>query len=88
MEFDDQFKHFPRAFMHKFTGSHPAVMTERIEKFQDQISLEDSRWRTSVTFKERQRLAETWFYKTFGIPGIRSKRYKLIGNYHPKDRSE
>jgi glycosyltransferase involved in cell wall biosynthesis len=88
LEFDDQFNHFPRAFIQKFTGSHPAVMTERIEKFRDQISLENPRWRTNVTLKERQRLMETWFYRTFGIPGIRSKRYKLIGNYHPKDRSE
>lgn len=77
----------PRQFTRVFQGSHPEVMKERIKNFLQKISLDDSRWRTELTLKERQRLVETWFYERFGMPRFRNTRYVLIGGYAPKKRT-
>ena len=76
----------PRSFVAPYGGSHPAVMADRIAAFSESLSLEDPRWRLHPGWRERQRLLETWFYRRFGIPGLRSTRCRLLGGYLPKSR--
>lgn len=81
------FQAVPRQHIRVYQNSHPKVMQERIRSFTQKISLDDPRWRTGLTLKERQRLAETWYYERFGVPRIRSTRYVLIGHYLPKKKN-
>lgn len=77
----------PRQFIRRFTGSHPAVMRQRVADFARQYDARDPRCRSKLTFRERQRLIETWFYARFGIPRWRNLRYNLVlGGYRPKNR--
>lgn len=76
----------PRAHIRTWTGDHPAVMAERMAEFPPQYDLNDSRVRTTMTWKERQRLMETAWYHRFGFPRRRNNRYQLLGNYLPKER--
>jgi glycosyltransferase involved in cell wall biosynthesis len=76
----------PRAHVMEYKGTHPKVMQNRIDAFDQNISMEDKRWRTELTWKERQRLLETWFYEHWGVPCWRNKRFHLVGNYAKKDR--
>lgn len=78
----------PRPFIRRFTGAHPGVMRERVANFPEQYDEQDSRCRSALTLKERQRLWETRFYERFGIPRWRRVPYKLIlGGYRPKNRA-
>ena len=77
---------FPRSFIKSFTGTHPAVMAGRIERFDERLSLDDPYWRIRPSWRERQRLVETWFYRRFGVPRLRNTRYRLLGGYRDKPR--
>jgi len=81
---DHFFTHWPRQYIRRFTGSHPAVMAERQAAFPSQYDLDDPRCRTRLTFEERRRLVETAWYHRFGYPRRRSNRYRLLGDYRPK----
>ncbi|MFC1461542.1 glycosyltransferase [Verrucomicrobiota bacterium] len=76
----------PRSFLQEYNGSHPKVMKDRIQAFDQKISLDDPRRRTKATLKERQRLIETWYYERFGVPRFRNTRYNLVGGYRRKAR--
>ncbi len=83
---NDLYTIIPRSFVAPYQGSHPAVMAGRVARFGESISLEDPRWRLQPTWRERRCLAETWFYRRFGVPQLRRKRYRLIGGYQKKAR--
>lgn len=87
-EFGDDFffTAVPRSFVETYRGTHPQVMRERIERFEQSVSLDDAGWREIPTLKERQRLLETWFYRRFGVPSFRNTRYNLRGGYAGKER--
>lgn len=46
----------PRSFVAEFSGTHPAVMSERIENYPMRLDLGSPLWRTKLTAKERRRL--------------------------------
>lgn len=77
---------YPRAYFRRWTLSHPAVMRERQSSFPSQYDCADPRLRITPTWDERRRLWETAWYRRFGFPRRRSNRYRLIGNYLPKQR--
>lgn len=76
----------PRAFVARFTGTHPAVMAARAAAHPPQYELDDPRCRLALTGKERRRRLETAFYRRFGVPRWRSARYRLLAGYLPKPR--
>ncbi|KPJ77475.1 MAG: hypothetical protein AMJ54_07630 [Deltaproteobacteria bacterium SG8_13] len=80
------YQEVPRQFVRRFTGTHPAVMAERLEATPDRISLEDGRWRVKPTLKERQRIWETRYYERYGLPRLRKTRYSLVGSYKRKPK--
>lgn len=86
-ESDSYFRWIARDCIRRYQGDHPAVMHERIARHPIQIDLDDPRWRTELTGKERRRLLESAFYRRFGLPKWRKGRYKLVGDFVPKDRS-
>jgi len=63
------------------------VMRARIERHSIQLDLDDPRWRTQLTGKERRRLLESAFYRRFGLPKWRHGRYTVVGDFLPKDRN-
>lgn len=70
----------------RFHGSHPAVMAERVARFQSTFDLDDPRCRRTLNLRERRRLLETRFYQRFGFPRGRNSRYQLLDGYVPKQR--
>lgn len=80
------YRDVPRQFVRRFTGSHPAVMAERLKATPRRILLDDRRWRVRPTLRERQRIWETRFYERFGFPRLRNTRYSLIGRYKRKPK--
>ena len=85
---DHYLRAYPRQFIRRFTGTHPAVMGERVANFPEQYDEQDPRCRTALTLKDRQRLWETRIYERFGIPRWRRVPYKLVlGGYLPKNRT-
>ena len=82
------YRALPKQAIAKFRGTHPSVMKDRIDGSEHLLDDNDSRWRMSTTFREKQRLAETRFYSRFGIPPFRNKRYSLPGGHRKKDRWE
>lgn len=77
---------FPRSFVSRFKGTHPAVMGELVRSFKHKLSVDDPRWREKLTLKEWQRLCETRFYEKFGIMRFRNTRYRLVGDYVHKQQ--
>jgi len=75
-----------RSFVRAFRGSHPAVMAARVGSCPPRLHPDDPRWRCRPTWKERQRLAETWLYERIGVPRFRKTRYSLVGGYVKKER--
>ncbi|MFM2089951.1 MAG: hypothetical protein RLZZ127_440 [Planctomycetota bacterium] len=84
-DLDDPFHvKFPRAYIRRFAGTHPAVMAGRMAGFPDQYDLDSPKCRTAMGWKERWRTWETAWYHRFGFPRRRACRYELIGDYLPK----
>lgn len=83
---DEYYQWLPRDCVRPYTGSHPAVMEARIAAHTMHLDLDDPRWRTQPTRKERTRLLETAFYRRFGLPKWRPGRYRLLGDFVAKDR--
>ena len=81
---DHFYRSMPRQFVRRFDHSHPQTMRSRIEGFGYALADDDPRWRTDLTWKERQRLFETGLYARFGVPRFRNKRYSLVGRYKKK----
>ena len=77
----------PRECVRPYRGDHPAVMAERVARHPFKVDLDDPRWRTKLTRKERTRLWESAFYRRFGVPKWRPGRYILVGDFVAKDRS-
>lgn len=77
----------PRQHIRPYLGDHPAVMAERIAQHEVRIDMNDPRWRTGLTRKERTRVLESALYRRFGFPKLRPGRYQLVGDFLRKDRS-
>ena len=56
---DYYYQHIPRQFVTRFTGTHPAVMAERIRQHPVDLDHDSPRWRTRLTAKERRTLIKS-----------------------------
>lgn len=81
------YRWIPRQHIRPYAGEHPKVMAERIARHPIHLDLDDPRWRTELTGKERRRLIESAWYRRFGFPTWRHGRYRLVGDFVTKDRS-
>ncbi len=77
---------FPATHIARFTGSHPAVMADRIAAHE--LKFEESTARTTETGKESRRRRESSVYRRRGSPRWRHTRYKLLAPYADKQRGE
>jgi len=80
------YTHLPKQHVRRFQGTHPAVMREQMAGFSQRLSLDDERWRTTPTGRERRRTLESRYYRRFGVPRLRDTRYRLQGDYVRKQR--
>jgi glycosyltransferase involved in cell wall biosynthesis len=80
------YTHLPKQHVLKFGGTQPEVMREHIDAFSQRLSLDDERWRTDPSWRERRRSLESWYYRRFGLPRFRDTRYRLQGGYVRKER--
>lgn len=84
---EDYFHDFyPRQFIARFEGTHPAVMNDRIESGRGVHPLDLDRCRRNLTAGERKRLLESYFYSRFGLPRSSRNRFELVGPMVRKDR--
>lgn len=77
---------YPRQFLARYDGPHPAVMADRIENWPENYVLDLDRCRRKLTFSEKKRLWENWVYSRFGFPKWRDRRYRLLGDFVQKER--
>ena len=80
------FQHYPRQFIARYGGSHPAVMAERRKARAAQGRLDLDRCRRQLRRGERKRLLESWLYSRFGLPRLSRNRFKLLGKLKTKQR--
>lgn len=78
--------HYPRQFLARFEGTHPAVMKRRIDEWPPGEGLELDACRTRLSFGERKRLLESYLYSRFGLPRSSRNRFRLIGGLRAKER--
>jgi hypothetical protein len=82
------YHHYPRQFLARFEGTHPAVMARRIESCPEENRLDLLRCRQKLSLAERKRLLETYLYSRFGLPRLSRNRFKLRGALARKARPE
>lgn len=82
------YQHYPRQFLARFEGSHPAVMAERRGAFAPENRLELEKCRRQLGLAERKRLLESYIYTRFGLPRLSRNRFRLIGKWMNKDRPD
>jgi glycosyltransferase involved in cell wall biosynthesis len=80
------YRFYPRQFIARFEGSHPAVMQDRCRDAGGAEPFELDRCRTALTPGERKRLLETWYYNRRGLPRSGRNRFRLIGDLKTKER--
>lgn len=80
------YQNYPRQFLARFNGTHPAVMEERKNARMEQDGLDLDRCRRKMTASERKRLLESYLYNRFGLPKTSRNRFKLVGQLVNKER--
>ncbi len=83
---DYYYQHYPRQFIARFEGTHPAVMSGRMRRHAEEDRLCLDKCRRQLSLSERKRLFETYLYSRFGLPGLSRNRFKLVGSMVGKDR--
>ena len=78
--------YYPRQFLARFEGTHPAVMAERMNAWPKGEELELDACRTQLTPGERKRLVESYVYSRFGLPKTSRNRFRLVGDLQDKER--
>lgn len=78
--------HYPRQFIARFEGSHPAAMAARVHSSDQPNRLDLGKCRTQLSTGERKRLLESRIYSRFGLPKLSRNRFKLIGSLLEKQR--
>lgn len=81
-------KHYPRQFLARFEGTHPAVMQDRMNAWPPGEGLELEACREKLTPGERKRLVESYLYSRFGLPKSSRNRFSLVGELQQKERPE
>jgi len=80
------FDFYPRQFIARFDGSHPAVMAGRVNAYPEQNRLDLERCRRKLSPGERKRLMESYLYSRIGLPKLSRNRFDLVGSLARKDR--
>ncbi len=80
------YQHYPRQFIARFEGSHPAVMGNRVNAYPAENRLDLERCRSELELSERKRLLESYLYSRFGLPRSSRNRFKLVAGMEKKDR--
>lgn len=78
--------YYPRQFIKRFEGQHPAVMADRINAWPNGEGLDLDSCRTALTPGERKRLVESYIYSRFGLPKLSRNRFSLVGDLQAKQR--
>lgn len=69
---------FPRQFVGRYDGTHPAVMKKRISEHPIRLDLDSPEWRRKLSWQDRKRLFQTWWIKNFGDRLIGRQSYKIV----------
>jgi glycosyltransferase involved in cell wall biosynthesis len=80
------YQHYPRQFLARFEGTHPAVMAERMRSHAEENRLYLDKCRRQLRLSERKRLFESYLYSRFGLPALSRNRFKLVGSMARKVR--
>ena len=80
------YQFYPRQFLARFGGTHPAVMMDRKMARMKNEGLDLDRCRRELTTGERKRLLESYLYNRFGLPRSSRNRFKLLGELVRKQR--
>ncbi|MFC1696461.1 hypothetical protein ACFL1C_10155 [Pseudomonadota bacterium] len=85
---DDNYyhEHYPRQYLARFEGTHPAVMAARQRSSPEENKLDLEQCRRQLSIGERKRLLESYLYSRFGLPGLSRNRFRLAGSLVRKDR--
>ena len=83
---DYHYTFYPRQFLARYEGTHPAVMSGRVSEWPGEQILDLDRCRTQMSIGEKKRLLENWYFSRFGFPKWRDSRYRLLGDFVTKDR--
>ena len=83
---DYYLQHYPRQFIARFEGSHPAVMAGRIAAYPEADKLDITLCRSRPSLRERKRLLESYLYSRWGLPRWSRNRFKLLGDLQKKPR--
>lgn len=81
-------EHYPRQFLARFEGTHPAVMAARQRSRPEEDRLDLERCRRQLSIGERKRLLESYLYTRFGLPSLSRNRFRLAGSLVRKDRPD
>jgi glycosyltransferase involved in cell wall biosynthesis len=82
------YEHYPRQFLARFEGTHPAVMAARQRSRLEENRLDLERCRRQLSIGERKRLLESYLYTRFGLPSLSRNRFRLAGSLVRKDRPD
>jgi len=82
------YEHYPRQFLARFEGTHPAVMAARQRSRPEENRLDLERCRRQLSIGERKRLLESYLYTRFGLPSLSRNRFRLAGSLVRKDRPD
>jgi glycosyltransferase involved in cell wall biosynthesis len=80
--------YYPRQFLSRFEGTHPAVMGSRINEWPQGEGMELDACREKLTLGERKRLVESYLYSRFGLPKSSRNRFSLVGALQDKKRPD
>jgi hypothetical protein len=83
---DYYYQHYPRQFLARFEGSHPAVMAARMQASPEGNRLMLEQCRRSLSLGERKRVFESYLYSRIGLPALSRNRFKLAGPLARKHR--
>ncbi|MBT8047185.1 MAG: hypothetical protein HKN57_01890 [Xanthomonadales bacterium] len=83
---DYHYQHYPRQFLARFEGTHPAVMAAREATRQAENGLDLEKCRRELSLGERKRLLESYLYRHFGLPRLSRNRFRLVGALAAKER--
>lgn len=82
------YEHYPRQYLARFEGTHPAVMATRQRNSPEENRLDLERCRRQLSIGERKRLLESYLYSRFGLPSLSRNRFRLAGSLVRKDRPD
>ncbi|MEO0445606.1 MAG: hypothetical protein AAF191_05960 [Verrucomicrobiota bacterium] len=71
----------PRSALAQFTGSHPAIMAERIRLHEPSLDLDSPKFRTELTFGEKRQRLKGWLADKVNDRFISRSDYHLLGRH-------